>query len=377
MSIRPIWFMIRKEFKQVFRDKGMLRIIFVMPTIQLFILSYALTTDLKHVRLAVLDDDHTESSRELAAAFLTSDLFEQSIVAESQAELEQSLYTGDADLALWIPVNFSRDLTASRHATVGVTVDGQNSSSAGRALGYAEGILRQESLRRMVEIRDENPQFAANTRRIESVTRFFYNPELVSRYYMIPGIVALLLTVISAMLTGMAIVREQEIGTLEQLLVTPLTPGQLIAGKLIPFTILAYAELIVATSVAVFWFQLPFVGSMLLLAACALCYLLVTLGGGLLVSTISHTQQQAMFTVWFFLVFGILTSGFFYPIDNMPRWIQYVTYGNPLRYFMAILRGIFLKGSTFADVWPNLLPLAAIGVGTFVIAVSRFRRRLG
>ncbi|MBI5060646.1 ABC transporter permease [candidate division KSB1 bacterium] len=375
-SLRPILFFVRKEFIQFRRDPQMKRIVFVMPTIQLLVLAYALTTDLRNVRLAVLDQDCTQESRELASAFLTSDLFEQRAVVKSSDELEVLLSSGAADIGINIPVNYARDLLTARHATIGIVVDGQNSSSAGRAVGYAEGILRQESLRKLVEIRDSSPRLANGLRRIEPLTRFFYNPELVSRYYMIPGIVALLLTVISAMLTGMAIVREQEIGTLEQLLVSPLRPGQMIAGKLIPFTILAYLELAIAATVAVWWFDLPFVGSVSLLAFCSLCYLLVTLGGGLLASTVSHTQQQAMFTVWFFLVFGILTSGFFYPIENMPKWIQYLTYANPMRYFMAILRAIFLKGAQFSDVLPNLLPLAALGVITFSTAILRFRRRL-
>jgi ABC-2 type transport system permease protein len=375
-TLRPILFFVRKEFKQFARDPYMKRIVFAMPTIQLLVLAYALSTDLRHVRLAVLDQDDTRESRQLVSAFFTSDLFEPATAAHSSDELEILLTTGKADIALNIPTNFARDLTSLRHAAVGVIVDGQNSSSAGRAVGYTEGILRQESLRLVSATADAHPAIAANIRRIEPVTRFFYNPELISRYYMIPGIVAVLLSAITAMLTGMAVVREHEIGTLEQLLVSPLRPMQLIAGKMIPFTILAYIELAISAFIAIWWFELPFAGSVGLLAFCALCYLLVTLGGGLLASTVSNTQQQAMFTVWFFLIFGILTSGFFYPIENMPMWIQYITYLNPIRYFMAILRAIFLKGAGFADILPNLIPLLAIGVATFALAVLRFRRRI-
>jgi len=214
-----------------------------------------------------------------------------------------------------------------------------------------------------------------NPRLIEPVMRYFYNPTLESRYYMIPGILVLLITLISAFLTGMAVVKEKELGTLEQLMVSPLSPAQLIIGKTVPFVILAYFELTVAATFAIWWFNLPLVGSISLLAVCALVYLLVTLGIGLLVSTISNTQQQAMFTIWFFLVFGILMSGFFFPVENMPLTIQKITYINPLRYFIEIIRGIFLRGATLDDVLPNLLPLLGIGLVIFSTAILRFRKR--
>ncbi len=346
-----------------------------MPMIQLFVLSYAVTTDLKHVRLAVFDEDRTARSRELISAFYSSDLFLRGPSADSPSELHALLEKSETDMTVWIPKGYAEKLEGLGGAQVAITVDGQNSSSAGRALGYSEALLRQESQRILQQRSDANPALALKARRIEPVTRFYYNPELQSRYYMIPGIVVLLLTVVSAMLTGMAIVKEKEIGTLEQLMVTPLSPGEIIAGKLIPFAVLAYAELLVATTVAVLWFKLPLVGSIALLAFCSLCYLLVTLSSGLLASTVSHTQQQAMLTVWFGLVFCILTSGFFYPIENMPKWIQVLTYVNPMRYFMAILRGLFLKGSTLVDVMPNLIPLVSMGAVVFVIAVIRFRHK--
>ncbi len=376
MSITRTAFLVQKEFRQIFRDRGMLRIIFIMPMIQLFVLSYAVTTDLRRVRVAVLDEDLSESSRKLVASFFTSDLFVLEETAQTPSQLQTAVESGRVDLTIWIPVHYERDLVTTGDARVAIAADGQNSSLAGRALGYSEAIIRMQAQERLNELKDSKPQFAANLRRIEAVTRFYYNPELISRFYMIPGIVVLLLTVVSGMLTGMAIVKEKEIGTLDQLLVSPLSSGEIIAGKLIPFVVLAYAELSIATGVAVLWFDLPLEGSIGLLAFSAFCYLVVTLGGGLLASTVSHTQQQAMLTVWFFLVFGILTSGFFYPIDNMPRWIQYLTYANPMRYFLAIVRGLFLKGTEFYDLLPNLLPLVGIGIALFSLAVWRFRSRL-
>ena len=212
---------------------------------------------------------------------------------------------------------------------------------------------------------------------LRSHTRFFYNPELVSRYYMVPGILVILVTIVSALLTSMAVVREKEIGTLEQLLVTPLKTGHLIAGKIIPFAILSYATLALATFEAVLVFHVPIAGSLGLLAVAMAAYLLVTLGGGLLASTVSSTQQQAMFTAWFFLVFGILMSGFFYPVANMPPWAQTLTLLNPMRYIMSIVRGILLKGAGAGDIAQDFVRLLVLGVVTFSLAVVRFRKRTG
>jgi ABC-2 type transport system permease protein len=363
----------QKEFRQLFRDPGMLRILFLMPLIQLFVFGYAVNTDLRHVRLSFLDEDRTEVSRDLTSAFYASDLFIPAPGANSPHELQNLLLSGETDMTIWIPQGFAKDVAALNHAPLGVTLDGQNSSLAGRALGYAESIVRRQSQ----QISEAWLRAHPNQRppsRIEAVTRYFYNPELESRYYMIPGVVVLILTMISTLLTGMAVVKEKEIGTLEQLMVTPLTPLQLIVGKTVPFAVLAFFELSFATTVAILWYKLPLVGSVFLLGGSALVFLLVTLGLGLLVSTISHTQQQAMFTVWFFMLFGILTSGFFYPIENMPHWIQFLTYANPLRYFMAVLRGVFLRGSTLPDLLPELVPLLMLGLGTFTLAVLRFRK---
>jgi ABC-2 type transport system permease protein len=370
-------YLIQKEFRQVFRDKAMLRIIFLAPIIQLFILSYAITTDLRNIRLAILDQDNTTESRNLAESFFQNDIFVPApVTAHTPAELLEILQRRKADLTVWIPVDYAKDIASGQQATVSITVNGENSSSAGRAQGYAESIVRQQAQRIFDDLALKNPALKNRMHSIESVTRFFYNPELESRYYMIPAILVQLLTMITAMLTGMAIVREKEAGTLEQLMVTPLTSGQLIAGKVIPFMILAFVALGLAMTVAVLWFGVPFLGSIWLLALVSLSYLLVTLAVGLLTSEISSTQQQAMLTVFFFLMFGIMTSGFFYPIENMPRAIYLLTYLNPMRYIMAMNRGIFLKGANLSDVWQNLWPLLVMGTAMFTTAVLRFRKKL-
>jgi len=372
----PLLRVVQKEFRQILRDPAMLRIVFVAPLIQLLVLSFAVTTDVRNVRLTVLDEDRTLESRRLIETFFQNDVFVPAAPVSARSELEHQLERGKADAGVCIPSGYARDIAAHRTATIGVVVDGENSSTAGRALGYLEGIIRQEGGRIFEEWRQARPELDRMEHRIEAVTRFFYNPQLESRYYMVPGILVILLTLISGMLTGMAIVREKEIGTLEQLLVTPLTPAQIIIGKVIPFAVLALVELCFAVSIAVFVLGVPFAGSVPLLFLCTLAFILVALAGGVLASTVSQPHQQAMLTVWFFMLFGIMTSGFFYPIENMPRVVYLMTYANPLRYYMAMIRGVFLKGVTLQDVLPNLLPLLAMGVCAFALAALRFRKRM-
>ncbi len=375
--VRSVLYLVQKEFRQVFRDRTLLRVILIVPIVQIFVLGYAANTDLKNVRLSVLDQDSSRDSRSLADAYYASDVFIPGPRASSPAELQNLLLEGQTDVGLWIPRGYAATLLTSDAVAVSMTFNGQNSSAAGRSVGYASEIALQEVGRYLESAALAQPDLARRARRIESSSRFFYNPELRSQHYMVPGIVVLLITIISALLTGVAVVREREIGTLEQLMVSPLTPGQLIAGKTIPFALIAFFELTFATTVAVLWFRLPLEGSVLLLGVAAAIYLNVTLGVGLLASTVSSTQQQAMFTMWFFLVFGILMSGFFYPIENMPREVQWLTYLNPLRYMMSMVRGIFLRGSGVVDLAPDLARLAIIGVVTFAGAALRFQKRLG
>lgn len=375
----PLLYFVQKELRQVFRDRAMLRIIFGVPILQLFIFAYAANLDLKNVRLAVLDDDVSRASRRVVEALLESDVFIMGPRAADGKDLEKFLVRGKADMSLWIPSGFERDLLKAETAAVGVAVDGTNSVLAGRASGYAAEIINRELSRARAE--GEAPAYGSVTSGppgggITAVTRFFYNPELKSRLYMVPGILVMLITVISTMLTSMAVVREREMGTLEQLLVTPLTPAQHIAGKTIPFVIITFADFIIATAVALAWFRIPFEGSVPLLVVGAAAYLLVTLGVGLLASTVSSTQQQAMFTVWFFLVFGIMTSGFFFPVENMPNWSLWLPAINPLRYMMDIIRGVFLKGAGFRDMGLELLILVVMGIGVFSAAILRFQKRI-
>lgn len=372
--MRALRYLIHKEFRQIFRDPAMLRIILLMPVVQLFVFSYASTTDLRNVRVSVLDEDHSAQSRRMIEAFQHSDVFVLGPTAQDPEELSKLLLEEKARLTVWIPRGFARKLAEGVTPQIGINVDGQNSSVAGRASAYARVIVSQECARIVREDRSEIASPAQG--QVIGVTRFFYNPELESRFYMVPGILVLLITVISALLTGMAVVREKEIGTLEQLLVSPLRPTQIVMGKTIPFAVIAYFELSLAGTMAVLWFHVPLEGSVWLLALAAMAYLLVTLGVGLLASTLSQTQQQAMLTVWFFLVFGILMSGFFYPVENMPMWAQWISAADPVRYIMNIVRGIFVKGAGFGDLWRDLAVLAAMGVFVFGMAAQRFQKRL-
>jgi ABC-2 type transport system permease protein len=280
-------------------------------------------------------------------------------------------------LAVVIPKHFGRSLETGRPAEVEILLDGHNSNTAGIALGYCNRILYRFASDRAAEGIARAPSIARAPRFIEPETRIWYNPELKSVYFMIPGIIAILLTIITMLLTGLAIVKERESGTLEQLLVTPLKPWQIIAGKTIPFAMLGLAEMALATTVGVLWFHIPIVGNVALLALLGFTFILATLGLGVLISTLAGTQQQALFITWFFLQIFILLSGLFYPIENMPRAVQWITVINPLRYFIAINREIFLKGGGLGVLWPELRSLLVIGVCVFGFATMRFHKRAG
>ena len=369
----PIHHLIQKEFHQIFHNPMMVRLIFLMPIIQLFVLGFALSLDLKGVRVSVLDHEHSALTRRVEQTILASETFVPGPVASSPRELDSLLVHGHTDLGLWLPVDWSPRAVRRDPTPAGLYLDGRNSSQAGQAAGQVMQILADERLQ--PGLPPDGPS-RADAGRVSLKPLFLYNPELISRYNMVPGIVVVLITVISAMLTGMTVVREKELGTLEQLLVSPLTPWQLVLGKTLPLAILAYGELALATTVDVIGFQLPLEGSVLLLADAVGLYLLVTIGGGLLASTVSRTQQQAVFTVWFFLIFAILLSGFFFPVANMPWALRWLTLFNPMRYAVEIVRGIFLKAAGPADLWPQLLALAVLGVISFSLAVWRFRKRL-
>lgn len=372
-GLRRVAHLVRKELIELRSDPRLFGIVIIAPIIQLTVLGYAATTDVKDIPLLVVDADRSVASRTLVSRFEASANFQIVDVVSGNGEVEQHLSHGTAWMALTIPAGFGERLSAGRADSVQVIADGTDSNSTGVALGYARTIVAAYGAEKAAALRPAAPRAPP----IDADIRVWFNPRLESRIFMVPGIVALLLLVVTTNLSAMAIVREREVGTLEQLNVTPLARWELIVGKLLPYAFIGMIDVVLVTLVAVFWFQIPFLGSFPLLFACSLIYLLSTLGLGLFVSTISATQQQASMTAtFFFLTPMIYLSGFTFPIENMPQWIQYVTYLIPLRYFLVIVRGIFLKGVGVAVLWPQIAALLACGLVLIALATLRSSKRL-
>jgi len=367
----PTLSMVRKEFLQLRRDRALLFIVLIVPLVQLLVLAYAINNDLHDLRVSVLDEDRSPLSRRLVEAVYATDIFVPGPIPGNSTELEGQLLEGRSDLALRIPPGFSRELLEGAGPDLALIVDGSNSSMAGRGAAYAQAILRGEFARLAEE---EMLAAGPGATRLLTVPRFFFNPVLESRIYMVPGIMVMLVTIIAALITGMAVVREKELGTLEQIMVTPLGSLQFVAGKTLPFAIISLIDLSIATLFAMAWFHVPFLGSPGVLLLGVLGYLGVTLGLGLLASAVSNTQQQAMFTVWFYLIFAVLLSGFFFPVENMPEWAQVLTWANPMRFFMNIVRGVLLKGAGLVDLARDLWVLAGMALLTLSAAVASFRK---
>ena len=364
--MRSILNILVKELLQLKRDPKIVPILFIAPVVQLFILGFAATTDIKRVELAVCDLDRTAESRALTEALTASTYFRMAAAVADQPSLDRLLESGEARLALTIPAGFGADRAAGRPGTVQLLADGSDATTGTIGLSYAANTLQQ-----LTAAAGVRPQ-------IELLPVVLYNPDLKSRNFMVPGVLAMIIMIMTMMLTSMALVRETELGTMEQLLVTPLKPGQLIIGKLVPYALVGLVEIVTAMPVVLLYFEVPMRGSYLTLFVLTLPFMLCTLGLGLLVSTLSRTQQQAMMLAAFvFMLPQVYLSGFVFPIQNMPQAFQWVTYAVPLRYYVVILRGIFLKGVGFAVLWPQALALVALGLGILAVARLRFRRRLG
>ncbi len=375
--MKTIYHIIVKEFLQLRRDRRMLGLSFLAPVLQLMLLGYAATTDVKEIPMLVCDQDQTSKSRELINQFVNSGYFVIGAEAHSPNEIDQYIEDGHVWMALVIPTSFSSDLLASRQTSVQLLVDGSDANSANISIGYASQIVSTYSRSIIADVQKRFPQ-TLRTSRVNPEIRVWYNPDLKSRNFMVPGVLAMVLMIITMTLTSLAVVKEKEIGTLEQLMVTPIKPYQLILGKLLPFIMIGAVDVLLVIIVARFWFDVPLRGSVALLFALSGLFVLTTLGLGLFVSTISKTQQQAMMTAQFFFFMPfIYLSGFAFPIENMPRVIQYVTYLIPLRYFIVIIRGVFLKGIGIAELWPQVIPLWIFGLAILTLSVLRFRKRLG
>jgi ABC-2 type transport system permease protein len=374
--MRRVWYLMWKELLELRQDPRLFGVIFIAPIVQLTMLGYAATTDVKNVPVVVVDQDHTPQSRELISRFEASPYFTIAGTTGSVQEVDAWFERNRAWMGLVIPGDYHERVGSGRTATVQVIADGTDSNSTNVAMGYAANLVasynEELARKRLVAAGPDVP-----ARAIEARIRVWFNPQLESRDFMIPGIVALLLLVITTNLSSMAVVREKELGTLEQLNVTPVTRWQLILGKLLPYGAIGILDVVLVTTVAVTWFEIPLLGSPVLLFATSCIYLLTTLGLGLFISTISDTQQQAMMTATFFFLTPMLyLSGFIFPIENMPAVIQPVTYLIPLRYFIIIVRGIFLKGLGVAVLWPQILALLAWGLAIVGLAVARSRKTL-
>jgi ABC-2 type transport system permease protein len=364
--------LMRKEFLELRRDPRLFGLVIVAPIVQLTVLGYAATTDVRDVPIVVVDADRSPASRALISRFDASDNFGVVAILDSTNEIDRWLEEGRAWMALNIPPNYGGLVATGETAPLQVVADGTDSNSTNVALGYARVLVAGYAQDLVAERTGRAPQPPVN-----AVIRVWFNPDLESRVFMIPGIVALLLLVVTTNLSAMAIVREKELGTLEQLNVTPIARWELIVGKLIPYAVVGMIDVALVLLVAIFWFEVPMRGSLALLFAMCGVYLLSTLGLGLFVSTISSTQQQAMMTsVFFFMMPMIYLSGFIFPIENMPAWIQPITYLLPLRYFLVILRGLFLKGVGLETFWPQALALLAWGIAVLSLATLRSSKRL-
>jgi len=368
---------IKKEFIQIRRDPKMLRLILIAPVFQLMVFGYAVTTDIKHVPTVVVDSDQTRQSRDLIARFRNSGYFDLTYYVSRPQDMAPLIDSGKAQVGIEIPQGFSKNLARGKSASIQIVVDGTDSTTAGMVLGYTAGILKRFSEDILTERARMVRARLVRLPGIEERTRVWYNPDLKSVNYMVPGVLCMILLVVTMMLTSLAIVKEREIGTLEQLIVTPIKPGELMVGKVIPFIIIGFVDVFLILFVARAWFQVPVAGSILLLLALTGVFLMTSLGVGLFVSTVSRTQQQAMMTAFFIMMPSILLSGFMFPIENMPRVIQFMTYVIPLRYFLSIIRGIFLKGSGLAVLWPNVLALLVFGVVILTLSALRFSKKMG
>ncbi len=365
----------RKEFIQLRRDKRMLFIAFIAPIIQLTLFGYAATLDVKSVPVVVCDMDQSMQSRTILNDITASGYFAIQSRVPSLHDVRKNLDDGIAMVGIVIPEGLERDINGGRKAHIQTIIDGSNAIYATMVRSYLERILTNRALELSTEEMSKNGLIPFTPLNIQP--RVWYNPTLKSRDFMVPGVFALVLMIISTVLTSMAIVKEKERGTIEQLIVTPIKPTELIAGKLLPFSIISLIDIALVTMVAVFWFKIPLHGSFILLFLLSALFMLTTLGLGLLISTVSKTQQQAMMISMLIIMPIILLSGVMSPIDNMPVAVQYFTLLIPLRYFIVIVRSIFMKGSGMSILWPDTIALAAFGIVLFLLSVSRFNKRIG
>ncbi len=374
--LERLYRMLVKEFIQVLRNPRMRAVIFVMPVVQVLVIGYAVNTDVRHVPMAVYDLDRTPSSRDLLTRFEGSGCFDVVRRINSEPEIQEVLDSGEAKAVLRLNRGFAEQLSGGRSASAQLLLDGSDSNTASVVLSYASRIVGDFNRGLMEQRFSRTAGLRLDAEPVTLVARAWFNPNLDSRNFFVPGVLAMLVAVVSIILSSMAIVREREIGTMEQIMVTSIGRLEFILGKTIPFALIGFIDVALITLIAVFWFRVPLLGNPLMLFFGTGLYLLSTLGVGLFISTVSATQQQAMMTAFFFMLPAFMLSGFVYPIANMPVVVQWLTYLNPLRYYLVIIRGVFLKGLGPHVLWPQMLALAALGSGMLILAAGRFRKTM-
>jgi ABC-2 type transport system permease protein len=370
ISLLRVKVLVQKELRQLFRDPKTKRIIFAAPIIQLLLFGYAVNTDVRNVSTIAVDQDRTADSRLLLETLTSSGYFRIEEMGQSARDIQRALDRGTAMVGIQIPPGFSRDLKGGQAATTQILIDGTNSNTATVAQGYVGRII-QDFAREQASSQGLAPAGGIDLR-----VRAWYNADLSSRVYNVPGVVGLLLILMALLLTSLAVVRERELGTLEQLMVSPINPQELILGKTLPVLAICMVDLVLITTLALLWFHIPLRGSVSALVLASFLYVLAGLGVGLFVSTISRTQQEAFLTMFLFLLPGIILSGFMYPVDSMPEIFEYLTRLNPIRYFMEIVRGIFLKGHGVTDLWGHYLVVGGMAVIVVFGASWRFKKSL-
>jgi ABC-2 type transport system permease protein len=374
LRARRLGAIIAKEFIQLVRDRRTLAMALLMPVIQLLLFGYAITTDVEHLPTIVLDQSRSQESRQLIQRFVNSRYFHVGAYARTLDEVERAIDRGEARVAIVLPADLARRLAAGRGAQVQVLVDASDPLIARSALATAESLGQLASLEivaRRLPGADRTLELPLEVR-----TRAWYNPDLRSVNFMVPGLLAVVLQMLTTMLTALAIVRERELGTLELLVATPIKKSELMLGKILPYVVLGYGDITLALLIAAFWFNVPIRGSLALLYLLALVFYLASLGQGVMISTISRTQRQALQASLFTFLPTILLSGFMFPRDGMPTVIQWIGYVLPLTHFLIIVRGIILKGIGLAMLYQQVIPLAVLGALFFVVSVLRFQKRL-
>ncbi|MFZ5857148.1 MAG: ABC transporter permease [Chloroflexota bacterium] len=366
---------IRKEFIQIFRDTRTLVMILVIPIMQLFLLGYSATSDVRNIPLAVLDQSRSPESRALLDSYRAADYFRIAYDVQSEAEIEQLISRGDARAAVIIPPDYAHRL-ADGTAQVAFILDGSDPTSASTALSAAQLISQSHATQILVERIARTGMDLRVQPPVQVHTTVWYNPDMISAHFMIPGVIGMVLFAIAAILTATSVVRERERGTIEQLIVTPIRPWELIVGKLMPYVILGFFNTLEVMAVGHWWFGMPIRGDIGLIILLSLVFLVTGLGIGLFASTIANTQQEAMLTVWMTLLPSIFLSGFFFPLEAMPKVLQWISYLMPLRYYLVILRSLLLKGVGLAMIQTDVIAMTFFAVAIMTAAALRFRKRL-